>query len=265
MSAAGPGCRIRGDLISRSQPFRTAGIASKPGRAATFDGTNFLPHHDPMMMSGCASITACGVTMRSEADFFADNSANTSTEIPELPGAMADGATRREALANAETIIQEWIDTARGAGTAYPGTTRQADDDSRSRRAFGAECCYGETVLYERQVTRAEGGQRLDCSPAGCGAICCVAATSRTQARRFSLDLAALFFLGNCLAAASICLCLISYNDVHADPSQYLDLVRVPPADSAYFHSLSPGICSRLWIVFWDNKDKIHFTTKREN
>ena len=42
VSAAGPGCRISGDLISRSKPSRTAGIASKPGRAATFAGHEFL-------------------------------------------------------------------------------------------------------------------------------------------------------------------------------------------------------------------------------
>ena len=60
VSAAGPGCRMSGDLISRSQPFCTAGIASKPGRAATLAGTNFLPHHEPMMMSGAAAITAFG-------------------------------------------------------------------------------------------------------------------------------------------------------------------------------------------------------------
>ena len=41
-------------------------------------------------------------------------------EIPELPGAMADGATRQEALANAETIIQEWIETARELGRPIP-------------------------------------------------------------------------------------------------------------------------------------------------
>ncbi len=33
-------------------------------------------------------------------------------EVPELPGCMADGMTYQEALANAEQIIEEWIDTA---------------------------------------------------------------------------------------------------------------------------------------------------------
>ncbi len=47
-------------------------MASKPGRAASLSGTNFLPHHEPMMMSGAAAMTASGVTMRSVADFFFD-------------------------------------------------------------------------------------------------------------------------------------------------------------------------------------------------
>jgi len=34
-------------------------------------------------------------------------------EAPELPGCAADGATYRQALANVEVIIQEWIDTAK--------------------------------------------------------------------------------------------------------------------------------------------------------
>ena len=33
-------------------------------------------------------------------------------EVPELPGCMADGKTYREALDNAEQIIEEWIETA---------------------------------------------------------------------------------------------------------------------------------------------------------
>lgn len=32
-------------------------------------------------------------------------------EIPDLPGAITEGATRTEALSNAEAIIQEWIST----------------------------------------------------------------------------------------------------------------------------------------------------------
>ncbi len=41
-------------------------------------------------------------------------------EVPELPGCMADGSTYQEALANAEVIIEEWIETARGLGRMIP-------------------------------------------------------------------------------------------------------------------------------------------------
>jgi predicted RNase H-like HicB family nuclease len=41
-------------------------------------------------------------------------------EIPELPGCMADGASYKEALANAEVVIQEWIDTAIELGCPIP-------------------------------------------------------------------------------------------------------------------------------------------------
>lgn len=34
-------------------------------------------------------------------------------EVPELAGCMSDGATYEEAVANAQTIIGEWIDTAK--------------------------------------------------------------------------------------------------------------------------------------------------------
>ena len=33
-------------------------------------------------------------------------------DVPELPGCMADGKTYQEALANAEVIVHEWIETA---------------------------------------------------------------------------------------------------------------------------------------------------------
>ncbi len=41
-------------------------------------------------------------------------------EVPELPGCMADGATRQEAIANAEMVIREWIETARELGRTVP-------------------------------------------------------------------------------------------------------------------------------------------------
>jgi predicted RNase H-like HicB family nuclease len=41
-------------------------------------------------------------------------------EVPELPGCMADGATYGEALAQAEVVIGEWIETARSLGRDVP-------------------------------------------------------------------------------------------------------------------------------------------------
>lgn len=41
-------------------------------------------------------------------------------EVPELPGCAADGATYHEALAAAEVVIREWIDTARELGRPVP-------------------------------------------------------------------------------------------------------------------------------------------------
>jgi predicted RNase H-like HicB family nuclease len=41
-------------------------------------------------------------------------------EVPELPGCAADGRSYREALSNAEKVIQEWIETARDLGRPVP-------------------------------------------------------------------------------------------------------------------------------------------------
>jgi predicted RNase H-like HicB family nuclease len=41
-------------------------------------------------------------------------------EVPELPGCAADGETYQQALANAEVIIKEWIETAEELGRPIP-------------------------------------------------------------------------------------------------------------------------------------------------
>ena len=41
-------------------------------------------------------------------------------EVPELPGCAADGRTYNAAVANAETIIKEWIETAHELGRPVP-------------------------------------------------------------------------------------------------------------------------------------------------
>ena len=52
--------------------------------------------------------------------YWSDEDQAYLVEVPDLPGCMADGKTRQEALANAEEIIQEWIETARDLGRPVP-------------------------------------------------------------------------------------------------------------------------------------------------
>ena len=42
------------------------------------------------------------------------------TEVPELPGCAADGASYGEAIRNAEIVIDEWIETAKEVGRPVP-------------------------------------------------------------------------------------------------------------------------------------------------
>ena len=41
-------------------------------------------------------------------------------EVPELPGCMADGTTYDEAIVKAQTVVEEWIETAQALGRTIP-------------------------------------------------------------------------------------------------------------------------------------------------
>lgn len=41
-------------------------------------------------------------------------------EAPELQGCMADGKSQKEALENAQIVINEWIETAKSLGREIP-------------------------------------------------------------------------------------------------------------------------------------------------
>jgi hypothetical protein len=95
VSAAGPGCRMSADLISNSWPFLTAFTLSQPGRAATFSGRNFLPHQEPITMSGLRrTISLPSAMMRSLPIGIAASSAKQSSP----PAIRASSETQRIAL-----------------------------------------------------------------------------------------------------------------------------------------------------------------------
>ena len=52
--------------------------------------------------------------------YWSDKDQAFIADVPELPGCAADGETYQEALANAEVVIDEWIETARELGRPVP-------------------------------------------------------------------------------------------------------------------------------------------------
>ena len=52
--------------------------------------------------------------------YWSDEDQAFIAEVPELPGCAADGKTYRKALAEVETVIDEWIETAKELGRPVP-------------------------------------------------------------------------------------------------------------------------------------------------
>lgn len=52
--------------------------------------------------------------------YWSEEDSSFVVEVPELPGCVADGETYIEALQNAQTVMQEWIETAQELGKPIP-------------------------------------------------------------------------------------------------------------------------------------------------
>ncbi len=52
--------------------------------------------------------------------YWSDDDQSFIAEVPELPGCAADGKSHQDALAKAETVIQQWLDTAKELGRPIP-------------------------------------------------------------------------------------------------------------------------------------------------
>ncbi|TLU99291.1 type II toxin-antitoxin system HicB family antitoxin [Dyadobacter luticola] len=52
--------------------------------------------------------------------YWSEEDARFVVEVPELSGCMADGLTQSEALANAQIVIDQWIETAKELGRDIP-------------------------------------------------------------------------------------------------------------------------------------------------
>jgi predicted RNase H-like HicB family nuclease len=52
--------------------------------------------------------------------YWSDEDQAFIAEVPELPGCAADGETYEDALTNVQTIMDEWIETARDLGREVP-------------------------------------------------------------------------------------------------------------------------------------------------
>lgn len=52
--------------------------------------------------------------------YWSEDDQSFVVEVPELPGCMADGETYEQAVANAQQVIEEWIETACKLGRQAP-------------------------------------------------------------------------------------------------------------------------------------------------
>jgi excisionase family DNA binding protein len=89
--------------------------------------------------------------------YWSDEDQAYLVEVPDLPGCMADGKTRQEALANAETIVQEWIETAHDLGRSVPAPQGRLLTVSEAAQRLGLSVAMVRRYCAERKLS----GQKI--------------------------------------------------------------------------------------------------------
>lgn len=82
--------------------------------------------------------------------YWSDDDESFVVEVPELPGCMADGETYEQAVANAQQVIEEWIETA----WAQEIEERVAAFDRGETKTYAAEDVFAEARRPDQSQSR---------------------------------------------------------------------------------------------------------------
>jgi len=120
LKALGFGERIRGDhhIFTRAGVAEILNLQPKGAQAKAYQVKQVrfvILRMDLRINSPRKTMTRYEIII-----YWSDEDDSFIAEVPELPGCAADGATYKEALANAEVVIQEWIETAKELNRPIP-------------------------------------------------------------------------------------------------------------------------------------------------
>ena len=155
---------------------RTGGISSHPARAATFSDLNFLPHHEPGMMSGARRITWSG---SSRIRAFASDSRARPERTSSPPAMRTSAHSRQNFMSSCEGLApglhRPWVRRrirvqVRWRSTRHDwlyGYNIRLDHPPAASRSYSQRSCRRNLAPYQNSMAR--GTTRKPDQPGGRG------------------------------------------------------------------------------------------------